>query len=961
MLLKKTKIVINTIIFLSLLLNTVYFPLYIIRADSLNTYSIANANLITNSANNLSVATTSGWSTSTPTINKPQISVDNSGIVFDASSLTTSSDYGLVQKNHGGSSDFVIEYVQKAKKYYTGASFGFAFSADTEFSSSLATNGLTVRYNMSSSLNGRERAFDGLNKIIEMPLDVYSSETSYNFRRVKIIVTKDKLQIWSQNDSGEIIQSVNYSIPLEKQTDSRNILTIFSAASSSVIGDVTITHDGVTTREFKTGTNYYVSQTDGNDFNNGLSASTPWKTFANFNNSKVLTPGSQVLLKRGDVWNERLTLHGAGSISNWIYVGDYGDKYKNKPMISLNNSRDDIGLLYQDIISVMPISSPIGYIHFENLDIRNTRLGIYVRQITTRGAQGVKITNCDFSNINCSPVMTEIGKTDADIPGELRMAKGNLPFFNGSSYVSTGGGSNEYLFPTAVMIGGISRQATASGGYPSQSMLSDIIIRNCVFEKSINGIMSWMYLYNDGTYKDTTKNWIVDGCAITGTVNGIIGFDSVNGGYNPLGNYWGMITNNKVVYGSETDTFKDGTTGLINQGSKNLFYDYNTFSNVKRNGRNDGCGFDFEGGDENIILQNSVFNNNDGQAILMMKSTGSMPNKNITIRNNLFYNNLVNRASSGYNKEITIFNSDNQNISLVNNTRYSRSEATALATYSNSNGVTESGTVTGNLATYIESVPQICFTASLYSWNQILITANGSSFPFFTDNISVAGFSVSDMPGGVGIIAAKKINYNSVLLTFSGLVSNKMADFATTLSVNANQFIKPFENAINGYDSMGKIQNPRTYYGSLFYLMPLFVPVIFDKFKVTLGGSNIISGLTEGMTPSVMISNLTIRNGTNVTFGELSPQFSIATGTKVYIETGDYINTYTALLYGDIDSDGKITVSDLAYLKSYLLGKINLTGLNLEAARAKRTGTVSISDLLTIKKHILKFAEIKQN
>jgi hypothetical protein len=46
-------------------------------------------------------------------------------------------------------------------------------------------------------------------------------------------------------------------------------------------------------------TTYYVDATNGNDRNNGLSPSTPWKTIAKVNASRF-QPGNQILIKRGE-------------------------------------------------------------------------------------------------------------------------------------------------------------------------------------------------------------------------------------------------------------------------------------------------------------------------------------------------------------------------------------------------------------------------------------------------------------------------------------------------------------------------------------------------------------------------------------------------------------------------------------------------------------------------------------
>lgn len=78
--------------------------------------------------------------------------------------------------------------------------------------------------------------------------------------------------------------------------------------------------------------NYYYVSTSGNDSNDGLSPSTPWKTLSKINNTS-LADGTIVNLNRGDTWNESLnfnyTTHG------WdreIIVRPYGSG--NKPIIS---------------------------------------------------------------------------------------------------------------------------------------------------------------------------------------------------------------------------------------------------------------------------------------------------------------------------------------------------------------------------------------------------------------------------------------------------------------------------------------------------------------------------------------------------------------------------------------------------------------------------------------------------
>ena len=69
---------------------------------------------------------------------------------------------------------------------------------------------------------------------------------------------------------------------------------------------------------------YYVDA-NGNDLNDGLSASTPWKTIAKVNSIMTsLTAGSQILFNRGDTFNGMIMSTKSGTAGNEIVFGSYG-------------------------------------------------------------------------------------------------------------------------------------------------------------------------------------------------------------------------------------------------------------------------------------------------------------------------------------------------------------------------------------------------------------------------------------------------------------------------------------------------------------------------------------------------------------------------------------------------------------------------------------------------------------
>jgi parallel beta-helix repeat protein len=69
---------------------------------------------------------------------------------------------------------------------------------------------------------------------------------------------------------------------------------------------------------------YHVDAVNGNDSNDGMSPSTPWKSIAKVNTSKF-TPGDSILFRRGETWREMLSLSTSGAQGMPIVIDSYGD------------------------------------------------------------------------------------------------------------------------------------------------------------------------------------------------------------------------------------------------------------------------------------------------------------------------------------------------------------------------------------------------------------------------------------------------------------------------------------------------------------------------------------------------------------------------------------------------------------------------------------------------------------
>ncbi|MBQ8408123.1 MAG: hypothetical protein IJY39_04595 [Clostridia bacterium] len=467
------------------------------------------------------------------------------------------------------------------------------------------------------------------------------------------------------------------------------MLSVLATDETKEVRAVDITADFRLSDE---GTAYYISSSKGNDENDGLSEDSPWKSFAHLYNMD-LKPGDRVLLKRGDVWNERLTLRGNGREDAWIFVGSYGDLQQPKPEISLQNGRHDIGILVTDISVGGKSGFGLNYVWIDNLKVSNSYLGIYFRYDSSQNNKGMRVTNCSFSNINCPELMKE-AMTDVSF---LLSQKGNLEDYHNGMIVENGGGAAEYIWPTAINIGGRPplplADVTVPGRAEPANVISEIELYQNDFDGCIIAVGANCYNYHFGTGPNQcytyTTNWNVCGLTATNTMT-MINIDSADFGYDGTEeSKWGRWSNIQAKSGMTDYTMAFGTTQALFSCCKNLYISNSSFNDCHNNGQADGCGFDFERAVHNFTLDSCVFANNQGQGILVMQTTmenqvtgeqAYTPNTKNTIKNCLFYNNMTNVMNENYRYDITVFNPNNEHFVVMESTFYFREKTAGGAT-----------------------------------------------------------------------------------------------------------------------------------------------------------------------------------------------------------------------------------------------------------------------------------------
>ena len=94
---------------------------------------------------------------------------------------------------------------------------------------------------------------------------------------------------------------------------------------------------------------------------------------------------------------------------------------------------------------------------------------------------------------------------------------------------------------------------------------------------------------------------------------------------------------------------------------------------------------------------------------------------------------------------------------------------------------------------------------------------------------------------------------------------------------------------------------------------------------------------------------------------ELNADSIIGTGCVIEVTDESGTSTYTIIIRGDINGDGKVNLQDLLFVKKDILGMNKLEGNQLKAALIGGETEVSLKTYLAVKKYILGMQDIPQD
>ena len=141
------------------------------------------------------------------------------------------------------------------------------------------------------------------------------------------------------------------------------------------------------------------------------------------------------------------------------------------------------------------------------------------------------------------------------------------------------------------------------------------------------------------------------------------------------------------------------------------------------------------------------------------------------------------------------------------------------------------------------------------------------------------------------------------------------------------------------------------------------VSEIVDSSGLNIDG-NYLTGLTFSTDVSSIVNKVNkVAPNASVVVKSDNKQVTkgnVSTGDVVTINSNNESRSYTVVLYGDINGDGKVNALDLLKVQKNILKASKLNGASLKAADPSKDGKVNALDLLKVQKHILGVSFIDQ-
>ena len=405
---------------------------------------------------------------------------------------------------------------------------------------------------------------------------------------------------------------------------------------------------------------YYVSSSQGNDINNGLSIQSPFKSIEKLN-SMQFNAGDSIYFKAGDYWEGMLWINGSGSVTQPIVIDVYGGN--NRPVIN--------GFGYQASILIFNDQ----HIHINGLELYNSFSHLDSAAATTISAQTPNMFSSGVNNA-WPNVFTacEIGDGNNGAIQTFMINVTNLPP-QGASYriARTVANQNWYFSPAqalslglnSITVNAVNFDRTVKFQFSSGDVEFDVVSLNS--QTIYGGLVKKLPGFGGEENSWGSGKNVRFGIKIVASTQDLENFHFNNLYIHDIYPTTDISSNIHKGYGIKLESQSDTLSGLLNTIS-NVKVINSTISEtghygfwIKSLGLNgidsvknkqilvDNCVFEHTGGSgfvpnksENVLVQNCIFNHT-GSSIdnrMWKRGSGMWPFdcKNVVAQHNKFMN-----------------------------------------------------------------------------------------------------------------------------------------------------------------------------------------------------------------------------------------------------------------------------------------------------------------------------------